>query len=129
MGILFPFYRNLGIWEAFLQEILCYGRKSLQQVSCFLPGRCGFKAEKRKEGYLPQDHYELHNTWCKILYPCPETVHSGPHYKIDCRVLWLLFRGNNIQKFGTKAHLLKAGAAVLCQRIADSEVSQAKPLS
>lgn len=69
-----------------------------------------------KEGrMIPQELYELHNTWCKSCHPV-QSARSGPLYTTGCRVPWHLSRGNNVRKFGTKAHLLRAGAAVPCTR-------------
>lgn len=69
-----------------------------------------------KEGrVIPQELYKLHNTWCKSCYPV-QSARSGPLYATGCRVPWHLSRGNNVQKFGTKARLLIAGAAAPCTR-------------
>lgn len=101
LGVLLPFQRHLKVRGAFMHEILCKSPASFLQ---------GIDLRKIKEGLLPCEHYKLHNTR-------PENGRCWPHYSTDCSVFRLLFRQNNVQKFGTKAHLLKAGAVVPSQGV------------
>lgn len=110
LGVLLPLHRQLKFRGAFMHYILC------KSPASFLEG-----TDLRKI----KDHYSTTSS----------TTHVQRMTATDltiqhCSVFRLLYRQDNVQKFGTKAHLLKAGAAVPSQAVGctgtDWGASQAK---
>lgn len=110
LGVLLPLHRQLKFRGAFMHYILC------KSPASFLEG-----IDLRKI----KDHYSTTSskTHVQRMTATDLTIQH-------CSVFRLLYRQDNVQKFGTKAHLLKAGAAVPSQAVGctgtDWGASQAK---